>query len=629
MENNKKKKITIFTLVLTTLVLVSFLAITYIMKREEVKKQLDMGNKYLLVNNYKEAIDAFDRVLEIDGENVHGALGLASTYLEQGRIEESVEVLDKGYIKTRNREINELLNEISSQMRISVEHNPLQVNNKTVLSLERVDKEGNTAVIDAEWSNNEKSIGKLRELEDKKVVFTAEGLGEQIVIAKVGSIEKTASIEVLDTIVVSLEIEPKSSKAVTGDSLEFEAIIKDQLGNEADVEAKWEITGDIGELETSEGKFNKVNLIRDGTGQITASVGDISSTAFIVVEKRKFTITAVILGEGSITRTPDLKVYEDGSTVKLKAVAKEGWAFKGWRGDIVSANNSIEVVMDSNINLEAIFEINKYKLTTQVSGDGIINVDKVVEAYPHGSKVTLTAVAKEHWKFDHWEGASSSKEKTITLTMSSHKKVKAVFVPKEYPVNISYEGKGKVEKIKKGQFKVQLVAKPQDGWIFDHWEKDLTGNTNPIEIEVKSERNIKAVFIKGETEKKITVNAGERVIVAYVEIPKATKVESLQVEASFETVSEEQWPNLNIKSSKEEWFGYDCEYLNEQTEQIDTSNASSSKAVYNGWTAKDEMMLFEEPASGRWYIEIRNDGGKEPVTLTVKSNYLMYPVINN
>lgn len=41
---------------------------------------------------------------------------------------------------------------------------------------------------------------------------------------------------------------------------------------------------------------------------------------------------------------------------------------------------------------------------------------------------------------------------------------------------------------------VRLTAKPEDGWFFTHWEGDLTGNQNPVEVDITSEIRITAVF---------------------------------------------------------------------------------------------------------------------------------------
>ncbi|NYF23931.1 flagellin [Sporosarcina sp. JAI121] len=81
---------------------------------------------------------------------------------------------------------------------------------------------------------------------------------------------------------------------------------------------------------------------------------------------------------------------------------------------------------------------------------------------------------------------------------------------------------------------------------------------------------------------------------------------------------------MNIKSPNGEWFGFGESILNTGSFQEDTSNQSSTKATYTGWGSTDEEMTFANPISGKWYIEIRHDGGVGPSTFSIKSNYLMY-----
>lgn len=42
---------------------------------------------------------------------------------------------------------------------------------------------------------------------------------------------------------------------------------------------------------------------------------------------------------------------------------------------------------------------------------------------------------------------------------------------------------------------VDLTANADPGWIFDHWEDDLSGSTNPETITMDSDKTVTAVFI--------------------------------------------------------------------------------------------------------------------------------------
>lgn len=124
-------------------------------------------------------------------------------------------------------------------------------------------------------------------------------------------------------------------------------------------------------------------------------------------------------------------------------------------------------------------------------------------------------------------------------------------------------------------------------------------------------------------EKIVNVNPGQRIMAGYLEVPEGPNPKTLEVTALFGTISGSVWPDMNIKSPNGEWFGYGTGNMSSGSYQENTINESSSKATYTGWGSSDEKMAFENPVSGKWYIEIRNDGGSESSTFKVQSNYLI------
>lgn len=332
----------------------------------------------------------------------------------------------------------------------------------------------------------------------------------------------------------------------------------------------------------------------------------------------EYTLEIFKSGDGKVTSDPAKPTYTNGSTVKLTAVPAAGYKFDHWEGDANGKDITVSVKMDTNKKVTAVFVPYDFVLSLEVVGDGGVKQEKL-ENY----RIRLTAVPGKGSMFSHWEEDLTGNDNPVIIDTNSIKKVKAVFVKKEYAVTITVEGKGNVTQEKQADNKVQLNAIPTDGWNFDHWEGDLTGSVNPITIEVKSDKVIKAIFKEPSTEKKVTVYPGGGVSAGYIEVPENAKL--LDVKAFFGTISGDEWPDLNLMSPNGEWFGYyKKQYLSEQGQQVNYSNKSSTKATYNGWSAKDEEMTFENPISGKWYIEIRHDGGQIPSTFDVQSNYLIY-----
>ncbi|WP_031548714.1 tetratricopeptide repeat protein [Oribacterium sp. FC2011] len=62
---------------------------------ESIKKQLVLGEKYLLEENYEQAILAFEKAIEIDPKNPEPYLKLAEIYTRQDNYEKAVKILEK------------------------------------------------------------------------------------------------------------------------------------------------------------------------------------------------------------------------------------------------------------------------------------------------------------------------------------------------------------------------------------------------------------------------------------------------------------------------------------------------------------------------------------------------------
>jgi uncharacterized repeat protein (TIGR02543 family) len=174
-----------------------------------------------------------------------------------------------------------------------------------------------------------------------------------------------------------------------------------------------------------------------------------------------------------------------------------------------------------------------YTLTTSVtpSEGGKISVSPQESNYVEGSQVTLTPEPNENWVFKQWEGDATGNTNPFQLTMTANKNIVGVFVKRDYPLNIKIEGEGTVgEKIVPNPSgreyphgtRVELNPIPKDGWVFESWGGDLTGNETPKIITVDKEKNVTVKFKRrdyplnititgeGTVEEKIISNPGGR-----------------------------------------------------------------------------------------------------------------------
>ncbi len=235
-------------------------------------------------------------------------------------------------------------------------------------------------------------------------------------------------------------------------------------------------------------------------------------------EEESFAVSTYVEGTGgSISTNPLPGVVKKGTTFTFQANPDASHTFAGWVGSLSGTENPKTVTVNSDMNVGARFSSRSYALSLSVEGNGTI-AERVIETktdYSAGTVVELTAQPAEHWVFDHWEGNLSGSSNPAQITISEAKTVKAVFVKKTYNLNVDVEGQGSVEERiieTKASYTngtvVSLTAKPTDNWQFDHWEGDLSGNSNPSQITITGEKSVKAIFteIKGDPVSSITLS---------------------------------------------------------------------------------------------------------------------------
>jgi len=212
-------------------------------------------------------------------------------------------------------------------------------------------------------------------------------------------------------------------------------------------------------------------------------------------------LTALTYGAGSVNPAGTTS-YMQGAEVTLTATPEDGWRFSGWQGDLTGAENPASFVINSDKTVTAVFsQLQQYSLTTEVEGEGSVTPEGTT-FHLDGSEVTLTATPGEGWEFVEWQGALTGSENPAMIIMDDQKSVTAVFsrIPVYYTLTVAVTGEGTTEPAA-GEHSVlestltDLTATPAEGWRFDRWEGDLTGNTNPTQILMNAGKSITAVFV--------------------------------------------------------------------------------------------------------------------------------------
>src|SRR6056297_3274167 len=151
-----------------------------------------------------------------------------------------------------------------------------------------------------------------------------------------------------------------------------------------------------------------------------------------------YTLNITIEGEGNVNLDPDRSSYSEGTAVDITAIPATGHVFDHWEGSgfYGEINQTINIVMDSNYSLKAVFVsdddpvINYYTLNITIEGEGEVNLDPDRSSYSEGTSVDITAIPATGHEFDHWEGSGFYGEtnETINIVMDSNYSLKAVFV---------------------------------------------------------------------------------------------------------------------------------------------------------------------------------------------------------
>jgi hypothetical protein len=212
------------------------------------------------------------------------------------------------------------------------------------------------------------------------------------------------------------------------------------------------------------------------------------------------TLTASSPGGGSVSLSPPGGTYVETNIVTATAVPSAGWTFLYWQGDATGTNPVINVSMERNKTIQAIFGTS---LSTTVIGNGQVVVDPIRTLYPYGDVMRLTGVPQSGNYFGAWgnalTGNTNPSKYTITVTNPT---VLAVFSPVpagQAALTILITGHGNVgvnpqaNVYSNGQ-SVLLTAQPDPGRSFANWDGDASGSQNPLTVLMDQNRLVKVNF---------------------------------------------------------------------------------------------------------------------------------------
>lgn len=132
---------------------------------------------------------------------------------------------------------------------------------------------------------------------------------------------------------------------------------------------------------------------------------------------------------GTIMVDPIATNYIENSTPTLTALAKAGYEFISWSGDIIATTNPLALKMNGNKTVIANFSAVGAKiLTVSPAINGTIVVNSAGASQTANSTVTLTAKPAIGYKFDSWSGDLAGSNIVTPLKMDADKTISANFV---------------------------------------------------------------------------------------------------------------------------------------------------------------------------------------------------------
>lgn len=483
---------------------------------KHVEARISLSNSHLALDNMEKAKEVTTEGINIVPEEPDFYLQLSALEIIDKDINEAVHTLDKGYERTKDDKISNEISKVSYQIMLMVDEEHLQVGHETEMKLvyasenqskkkselsaqkEGPESESDTddelisneeesvstedeedekevapkadeiavpkniqAPIEGDWSLAPGTYGKLLQTEGHTNHFKAIDVGQENVIATIGSITKEYKISVEEQVLNELIIEATPEETVLGKDVQIIATGIDMDDEEMDISPRWEITDGTGTLSSEDGTEVSFSPDEVGTVTITAQYKEQeSSIQIVVIEKESYTLAVGKEGKGTISIDPKQDEYDEDTIVSVRANADKGWEFKQWTGDITSSSATIQVEMNQSKTITAIFVQKKdpekvtvekttekptkepakeptekpkktqnqtFNLKTTVVGKGDIKRSPDQKQYTKGEKVELTATPKQGWIFEKWNN-HDGKSATIKVTIDKDHSYEAVFI---------------------------------------------------------------------------------------------------------------------------------------------------------------------------------------------------------
>lgn len=150
-----------------------------------------------------------------------------------------------------------------------------------------------------------------------------------------------------------------------------------------------------------------------------------------------------------------------------------------------------------------------YQLSTSIVPTAAGTISPSTGPFKGGSSIVLVATPAQNYEFVGWAGDASGNTNPLTVNMNSNKQIVAQFAKITYSVQIySNPSDGGTVYPASGTYEagtqLTFTATPLNGYRFDHWSGDITGNSNKSTLLIATNQTMTAHFTKTYN---LTINA--------------------------------------------------------------------------------------------------------------------------
>ncbi len=198
--------------------------------------------------------------------------------------------------------------------------------------------------------------------------------------------------------------------------------------------------------------------------------------------------------------------YIQDTTITVTASAKEGYQFLNWMGgSINSTDNPLELTLSGNMTITANY-IKVYNLDITAENGSVNYSDTVIRAE---ERIELIATPDEGYAFTGWTGDVGGDQESMMVTVDKDMNITANFAKlNTLTVTVENGSVNITDTTAVEGTQIQLIATPDEGYQFDGWTGDVTGDNDTIMITLDSDMSITANFTEAVGISSFGMNAG-------------------------------------------------------------------------------------------------------------------------